>query len=48
MNSPGVELLRWVQRAFPVMKSPGVMDSHPLMQAPIQSLERNVAQEDAS
>src|SRR5450830_1248439 len=34
MNSPGIELLRWVQRAFPVMKSPGVMDSHPLMQAP--------------
>ena len=36
MNSPGIELLRWVQRAFPVMKSPGVMDSHPLMQAPTQ------------
>jgi len=34
LNSPGIELLRWVQRAFPVMKSPGVMDSHPLMQAP--------------
>jgi nitrous oxidase accessory protein len=25
-----------------------VMDSHPLMQAPIQPLQRNVAQEDAS
>lgn len=31
MNSPGIELLRWVQRAFAVMKSPGVQDSHPLM-----------------
>ncbi|VVO07706.1 nitrous oxide reductase family maturation protein NosD [Pseudomonas fluorescens] len=38
MNSPGIELLRWVQRAFPVMKSPGVMDSHPLMKAPTQTL----------
>ncbi|KAA0967837.1 nitrous oxide reductase family maturation protein NosD [Pseudomonas sp. ANT_H12B] len=38
MNSPGIELLRWVQRAFPVMKSPGVLDSHPLMKSPIQPL----------
>lgn len=48
MNSPGVELLRWVQRVFPVMKSPGVMDSHPLMHAPDPVLKRNIAQEDAS
>lgn len=34
LNSPGVELLRWVQRAFPVVRSPGVRDSHPLMHAP--------------
>ncbi len=34
MNSPSIELLRWVQRAFPVMKSPGVQDSYPLMQLP--------------
>ena len=34
MNSPSIELLRWVQRAFPVMKSPGVQDSHPLMKPP--------------
>jgi nitrous oxidase accessory protein len=38
MNSPGIELLRWVQRAFPVMKSPGVQDSHPLMQLPTTDL----------
>ena len=31
MNSPSIEVLRWVQRAFPVIKSPGVQDSHPLM-----------------
>ena len=34
MNSPSIELLRWVQRAFPVIKSPGVQDTHPLMQPP--------------
>ncbi len=31
MHSPGIEVLRWVQRAFPVVKYPGVQDSHPLM-----------------
>ncbi|CAD5107155.1 nitrous oxide reductase family maturation protein NosD [Zestomonas carbonaria] len=36
MNSPAIELLRWVQRAFPVIKSPGVQDSHPLMRPPIE------------
>lgn len=30
-NSPAVEVLRWVQRQFPVLKAPGVIDSHPLM-----------------
>lgn len=39
MNSPGIELLRWVQRAFPVIKSPGVQDSHPLMQLPTGNLQ---------
>ena len=38
MNSPSIELLRWVQRAFPVIKSPGVKDSHPLMRMPTESL----------
>ncbi len=41
MNSPSIELLRWVQRAFPVMKSPGVQDSHPLMQLPTADLLHN-------
>lgn len=31
MHSPSIEVLRWVQRAFPVVKYPGVQDSHPLM-----------------
>jgi nitrous oxidase accessory protein len=34
LNSPAVETLRWVQRQFPVLKSPGVLDSHPLMTIP--------------
>lgn len=37
MNSPAIELLRWVQRVFPVTKSPGVQDSHPLMKLPADS-----------
>ncbi len=38
MNSPSVQLLRWVQRAFPVLRPPGVQDSAPLMR-PTRSLE---------
>lgn len=38
MNSPSVQLLRWVQRAFPVLRPPGVKDSAPLMR-PTRSLE---------
>ncbi len=33
-NAPAVELLRWVQRSFPVFKAQGVKDSHPLMAPP--------------
>ncbi|HHX33699.1 MAG TPA: copper-binding protein, partial [Gammaproteobacteria bacterium] len=33
MHSPSIELLRLVQRAFPVVKYPGVQDSYPLMRA---------------
>jgi len=47
MNSPGIELLRWVQRVFPVMKSPGVQDGHPLMSPPSETL-KNMAREPAS
>ena len=38
MNSPSIEVLSWVQRAFPVVKSPGVQDSHPLMKLPTEEL----------
>lgn len=38
MNSPAIDLLRWVQRAFPVIKMQGVQDSYPLMQLPTQDL----------
>ncbi|MBW7470969.1 nitrous oxide reductase family maturation protein NosD [Marinobacter sp. M216] len=34
MFSPAVDTLRWVQDAFPVVKSAGVSDSHPLMRIP--------------
>ena len=34
MNSPALLMLRWVQRLFPVLKSPGIKDSYPLMKAP--------------
>ena len=34
MFSPAVDTLRWVQDAFPVIKSAGVQDAHPLMYPP--------------
>ncbi|WP_303900909.1 nitrous oxide reductase family maturation protein NosD [Thiohalomonas denitrificans] len=34
MNSPAVEILRWVQQQFPVLKPQGVRDSYPLMVPP--------------
>jgi len=37
MDSPVVLILRWVQREFPVLKPPGVKDSHPLMRASQQT-----------
>ncbi|WP_102798858.1 nitrous oxide reductase family maturation protein NosD [Bowmanella denitrificans] len=40
MHSPAIELLRWVQAMFPVVKSPGVRDSFPLM-AGYQQDEQN-------
>ncbi|KEF31834.1 Nitrous oxide reductase maturation protein NosD [Marinobacter nitratireducens] len=36
MFSPAVDTLRWVQDAFPVVKSAGVADSHPLMGLPAE------------
>ena len=37
MNSPAVNTLHWVQEQFPVLRPPGVQDSHPLMNAPARS-----------
>lgn len=34
MSSPAILVLRWIQRQFPVLKPPGVKDSHPLMEVP--------------
>lgn len=34
MYSPAVDVLRWVQEAFPVVAAPGVSDSYPLMHIP--------------
>jgi len=31
MDSPSILILRWVQKQFPVLKPPGIKDSHPLM-----------------
>ncbi|NQZ54439.1 MAG: nitrous oxide reductase family maturation protein NosD [Piscirickettsiaceae bacterium] len=36
LNSPAIEILRWVQRQFPVLKSPGIKDSYPLMNLPME------------
>jgi nitrous oxidase accessory protein len=34
MNSPAIQTLRWVQKQFPILRSPGVQDSYPLMRPP--------------
>ena len=47
LNSPAVETLRWVQRQFPILKSPGVVDSHPLMAIP-DSFDRSGSQLEAA
>ncbi len=37
INSPSIQTLRWVQKTFPVLKSPGVKDSYPLMRNEFKS-----------
>lgn len=34
LHSPAVETLHWVQKQFPVLRPPGVKDSHPLIRLP--------------
>lgn len=31
INSPSIQTLRWVQKEFPILKSPGITDSYPKM-----------------
>lgn len=37
MNSPAIETLRWVQTQFPILRPPGVRDSHPLMRPAVST-----------
>lgn len=39
MNSPAVQVLRWVQREFPILRPAGVRDSYPMMRPPERFLE---------
>lgn len=36
MNSPAVQVIRWAQAQFPALLPGGVVDSHPLMAAPVR------------
>lgn len=46
MHSPAIQILRWVQRQFPVFRPQGVRDSYPLMLEPDTALQP-VSGEDA-
>jgi len=48
LNSPAIETLRWVQRQFPVLKGPGVIDSQPLMAADPKKLTEKEPTDDGS
>lgn len=37
MRSPSVDMLRWAQRQFPVLRPQGVQDSHPLMRPVVRA-----------
>lgn len=39
MHSPAVETLHWVQRQFPVLRPPGVVDSYPRIRQPVQKTD---------
>ncbi len=38
LGSPAVQLVRWTQSQFPVARTGGVVDSHPLLHAPLPEL----------
>lgn len=39
MHSPAVETLHWVQQQFPILRPPGVTDSHPLIALPVFAMD---------
>lgn len=39
LHSPAIETLHWVQRQFPILRPPGVKDSHPLTVLPTRMKE---------
>ncbi|MBW6506240.1 MAG: nitrous oxide reductase family maturation protein NosD [Rhodobacteraceae bacterium] len=43
LGSPAVQLVRWSQQSFPALLPGGVVDSHPLMQAPVIPIPADVA-----
>jgi len=43
MNSPAVIALRWIEHEFPVLQSPGIKDSYPLM-SPLKHSDRMASQ----
>jgi nitrous oxidase accessory protein len=43
MGSPAVQLVRWSQSSFPAILPGGVVDSHPLMVAPVKEISPEIA-----
>ncbi len=43
MGSPAVQLIRWSQSSFPAILPGGVVDSHPLVTAPVIQIPANIA-----
>lgn len=43
LGSPAVQLVRWSQAAFPAILPGGVVDSHPLMVAPVIAIPDDIA-----
>lgn len=43
MGSPAVQLVRWSQSSFPAILPGGVIDSHPLMAAPVIEIPAKIA-----
>ncbi len=46
INSPAIQTLKWVQKAFPILKSPGIKDSYPLMSNDFNQFNRSITIKD--